>query len=166
MKKSRCYHSVTKIDDTYNPYISGRDVKRYHISWEKQEYLKYGDNLAAPRGNWRLFSSPRILVRQIPSKLPYSINACYTDEIILNDINSMIIYDIKCNPLFLLAILNSKPISFWFAHKFGKLRRGLFPQFKVNELSVFPIPHATLSQQEALSTLDDQIGSESCRERV
>ena len=151
MKKSRCYHSVLKIDDTYYPYICGRDVKRYLISWDKQEYLKYGENLAAPRGDWKLFSSPRILVRQIPSKLPYSINACYTDEIILNDINSMIIYDIKCNPLYLLAILNSKPVSFWFAHKFGKLQRGLFPQFKVNELSIFPIPHASNDQQEKLS---------------
>ena len=153
MKKGRCYHSIFKKDDTYYPYICGKDVKRYLISWEKQEYLKYGDNLAAPRADWKLFSSPRILVRQIPSKLPYSINACYTDEIILNDINSMIIYDIKCNPLYLLAILNSKPISFWFAHKFGKLQRGLFPQFKVNELSIFPIPHASNAQQEELSHL-------------
>ena len=153
MKKSRCYHSVYKKDNTYYPYICGRDVKRYIISWEKQEYLKYGDNLAAPRGDWKLFSSPRILVRQIPSKLPYSINACYTDEIILNDINSMIIYDIRCNPFYLLGILNSKPLSFWFAHKFGKLQRGLFPQFKVNELSIFPIPHASNAQQEELSRL-------------
>ena len=153
MKKSRCYHSVYKKDNTYYPYICGRDVKRYLISWEKQEYLKYGDNLAAPRGDWKLFSSPRILVRQIPSKLPYSINACYTDEIILNDINSMIIYDIRCNPFYLLGILNSKPLSFWFAHKFGKLQRGLFPQFKVNELSIFPIPHASNAQQEELSRL-------------
>ena len=153
MKKNRCYHSVYKMDNTYYPYICGRDVKRYLISWEKQEYLKYGDNLAAPRGDWKLFSSPRILVRQIPSKLPYSINACYTDEIILNDINSMIIYDIRCNPLYLLGILNSKPLSFWFAHKFGKLQRGLFPQFKVNELSIFPIPHASNAQQDELSHL-------------
>ena len=153
MKKGRCYHSILKKDNTYYPYICGKDVRRYLISWEKQEYLKYGDNLAAPRGDWKLFSSPRILVRQIPSKLPYCINACYTDEIILNDINSMIIYDIKCNPLYLLAILNSKPESFWFAHKFGKLQRGLFPQFKVNELSIFPIPHASNAQQEELSRL-------------
>ena len=153
MKKGRCYHSILKKDNTYYPYICGKDVRRYLISWEKQEYLKYGDNLAAPRGDWKLFSSPRILVRQIQSKLPYCINACYTDEIILNDINSMIIYDIKCNPLYLLAILNSKPESFWFAHKFGKLQRGLFPQFKVNELSIFPIPHASNAQQEELSRL-------------
>ena len=65
----------------------------------------------------------------------------------------MIIYDIRCNPLYLLGILNSKPLSFWFAHKFGKLQRGLFPQFKVNELSIFPIPHASNVQQEELSRL-------------
>ena len=157
MKKGRCYHSVSRQDDTYFPYISGRDVKRYMISWEKEEYLKYGDNLAAPRGNWKLFSSPRILVRQIPSKLPYCINACFTDGIILNDINSMIIFEIKCNPFYLLSVLNSRPISFWFAHKFGKLQRGLFPQFKINELASFPIPRANETVQSQLAQLAEQI---------
>ena len=64
--------------------------------FDKKEYLKYGDNLAAPRKNWSLYSSPRILVRQIPSKLPYCINACFTDEVILNDRNSMNIINISC----------------------------------------------------------------------
>jgi hypothetical protein len=50
-----------------------------------------------------------------------------------------IIY-IKIEPLLVLSVLNSKLISYWFVHKFGKLQRGTFPQFKVNELSIFPIP--------------------------
>ena len=153
MKKNRCYHSTLRLNDTYFPYVTGKDVQRYLITWQKKEYLKYGSNLAAPRGDWKLFSSQRILVRQIPSKLPYCINACYTNDVILNDINSMIIFEIKCSPLFLLSILNSKPISFWFAHKFGKLQRGLFPQFKVNELASFPIPYYTSEQETKLAEL-------------
>ena len=157
MKKDRVYHSKIQIDESYFRYIDGNDVKRYILTWERQEYLKYGENLAAPRKNWALYSSPRILVRQIPSKPPYCINACFTDEVILNDMNSMNIINIRCNPLYLLAVLNSRLISFWFAHKFGKLQRGLFPQFKINELASFPIPSCSSEQEEQLTDLARKI---------
>ena len=153
MKKERIYHSSYKETNSHFPYVNGNDVKRYALTWEKREYLQYGDNLAAPRKDWKIFSSPRILVRQIPSKLPYCINACYSDKIVLNDLNSMNIINIGCNPLYLLAILNSKAVSFWFAHKFGKLQRGLFPQFKINELATFPIPKANRNTEEYLANL-------------
>ena len=157
MKKARVYHSQYKLDDSYFPYIDGNDVKRYELTWERKEYLKYGENLAAPRRNWALYSSSRILVRQIPSKPPYCINACFTDKVILNDRNSMNIINIKCNPLYLLSVLNSRPISFWFAHKFGKLQRGLFPQFKINELASFPIPSCKKEEESILAKLADNI---------
>lgn len=44
-------------------------------------------------------------------------------------------YDIK----YILGILNSKLISWWFVKTFNKLSRKIFPQFKINELKLFPI---------------------------
>jgi len=157
MKDKRIYHSLEKQSDNYYQYLDGNDVKRYSITWENKEYLKYGKHLAAPRNNWDLFSSPRILVRQIPSKPPYCINACYTERVMLNDRYSMNIIYIKLNPKFLLGLLNSRLMSFWFEHKFGKLSRGIFPQFKINELASFPIPSSTEEQQSKLITLTDQM---------
>ena len=155
MKDNRIYHSNKKESRDYYKYLDGNDVKRYLITWERKEYLKYGKNLAAPRNNFDLYSTPRILVRQIPSKPPYCINACYTEETILNDRNSMNVIYIKENPKYILGVLNSKAESFWFAHKFGKLQRGLFPQFKINELAIFPIP--STNQQQPIIDLVDQI---------
>ena len=157
MKNRRVYHSLRKVGPDYFPYIDGNDVKRYGLTWERKEFLKYGKNLAAPRGNFDLYSTPRILVRQIPSKLPYCINACYTEAVILNDRNSMNVIYITENPKYVLGVLNSKAISFWFAYKFGKLQRGIFPQFKINELASFPIPRATDSEQKRIATLVDRI---------
>ena len=157
MKDKRVYHSQEKQNDDYYRYLDGNDVKRYSITWENKEYLKYGKHLAAPRNNWDLFSSPRILVRQIPSKPPYCINACYTESVMLNDRNSMNIIYIKLNPKFLLGLLNSRLMSFWFEHKFGKLSRGIFPQFKINELASFPIPDSTDEEQSKLINLADQM---------
>ncbi len=138
MKQERVYHRRDKLDSTYRIYLDGKDVKRYSLSWSGQ-YLKYGKVLAAPRSK-ELFDGPRILVRQIPSHPPYSINAIIVIEDELNDINSMIVKPISAYAIeFLLGILNSKLLTFWFGNKFDKMQRGIFPQFKVNELAVFPI---------------------------
>ena len=135
MKKDRVYHSNKKIDRSYYKYLKGKDVQRYNIDWSG-EYLKYGINLASPRKNFDLFSDNRILVRQIPSPPPYCINAVFYKETLLNDINSMNIINIKINPLLLLAVINSKLLSYWFFYKFAKFQRKIFPQFKVNELAI------------------------------
>jgi hypothetical protein len=74
----------------------------------------------------------------------------YTKETMLNDRNSMNIIEIKENPSFILGVLNSRLTSYWFIHRFGKMQRGTFPQFKINELKQFPIPQATDAQQAPL----------------
>jgi hypothetical protein len=157
MKDDRIYHSKTKIDDSYIQYLDGKDVCRYYSTWGG-EYLKYGDNLASPR-KIGLFDTKRILVRQIPSKPPYCINACYLEDKVLNDRNSMNIINIRVNPYYLLALLNSRIVSYWFVHKFGKLQRGIFPQFKVNELQIFPIPK---SNNDALKVKVAELSEKIC----
>jgi hypothetical protein len=146
MKKNRIYHSDTKEDKSYRPYLDGRDVKRYRIDWSGQ-YLKYGENLAAPRKP-ELFEGGRILVRQIPSTPPYSINGGIANNDELNDINSMIIiHPVDYSLKFILGIINSRLITYWFDITFDKFQRAIFPQFKVNELEQFPIPIIDVSKK-------------------
>jgi hypothetical protein len=149
VKENRIYHANTKLDGEYFKYLEGKDVGRYYLGWSG-EFLKYGVHLAEPRSDFGLFSTKRILVRQIPSKPPYCINACLTEEVALNDMNSMNIINFKGSHELILAILNSKLISYWFVHKFGKMQRGTFPQFKVNELAIFPIPKTFEPYREVL----------------
>ncbi len=140
MKTDRVYHSNTKHDTDWHKYLDGADVDRYRAYWSGQ-YIKYGDNLSRMRKP-DLFVGARILVRQIPSKPPHCILSCYFEDQIINDNNSMIIKSPTgdCSIKFILAILNSKAISFWFINHFGKMQRKVFPQFKINELRQFPIP--------------------------
>jgi hypothetical protein len=156
MKENRVYHSTKKVDVSYIKYLDGQDVCRYRISWGGQ-YLKYGDNLAAPRKDFRLYSTKRILVRQIPSKPPYCIHACLVEETILNDRNSMNIINIRAKPEYVLGILNSRLVSWWFVHKFGKMQRQTFPQFKVNELADFPLPKNGEKHRDEIAKLARQI---------
>ena len=155
MRLERVYHSKVKMGDHYVPYLEGSDVMRYSLGWSG-EYIAYGEMLAAPRKEAK-FIGERILVRQIPSKMPHAINAVLTDAHYINDRNSMIIQDIQDNPFFIMAILNSKLTSFWFAMTFNKFSRTIFPQFKVGELKQFPIPQATIEQKQALGDLAKKI---------
>ena len=113
------------------------------------------------------------MVRQIPSALPYMINAVYAENHYYNDINSMVIFSDDVKRLkFILGILNSKLISFWFNKEYDKMQRNIFPQFKVNELKSFPIPSLDLSKkadiekQEQLIALVDEMLEIKSREQT
>ena len=152
MKNDRIYHSLERLDETYRKYLEGKDVRRYHARWGGQ-WLKYGDCLAASRAP-QLFEGQRILVRQIPSRPPYSINAWLVEGDFVNDINSMIITNFRhVDPEYCLGLLNSKLMTFWFINTFDKFQRKTFPQFKVNELATFPIFLASDIDQEKVKRL-------------
>jgi N-6 DNA Methylase/TaqI-like C-terminal specificity domain len=139
MKDARVYHSTNREGEGWFSYLDGRDVRRYGLGWSGQ-FVKYGSNLAAPRDR-ALYQTERILVRQIPSKPPYSINAAYTDtDMLLNDRNSNIVFGFKIKHQAILGILNSRVTSYWFGYTFDKFQRDTFPQFKLAELEQFPIP--------------------------
>ncbi len=145
MKNARVYHSKVKKGDDWLKYVDGVDVGRYKLGWSGQ-FVKYGNNLSRPRKN-ELFINERLLVRQIPSKPPYSIFSCYVNEIVVNDNNSMVVTNVTngYNLKTILALINSRLISYWFLQKFGKLQRKVFPQFKVKELREFPIKYLDFS---------------------
>jgi adenine-specific DNA-methyltransferase len=138
-KEGRVFHATSKRDENYGPYLDGVDVCRYYLSWSGQ-YLSYGDWLAEPRRSVP-FSGPRLLVRQIPSKPPNTVLAAFTDAPFYNDINSMVVFEAVGGVAlkYLLGLINSVLLSFWFVRTFDKLQRRIFPQFKVKELAAFPI---------------------------
>ncbi len=156
MKEKRVYHSISKINGKYIKYLDGKDVCRYELDWSG-EFLKYGNNLAAPRKDFRLYSTKRILVRQIPAKPPYCIHACLVEETLLNDRNSMNVINFRESPECILGILNSRLTSFWFVHTYGKMQRNTFPQFKVNELANFPLPKGRHEKQEDIAKIVREI---------
>lgn len=157
IKKARKFHANKKIDKTYIPYLDGVDVKRYKLDWSG-EYLSYGKWLAEPRKSVP-FDGLRILIRQIPSPLPYCINGVYVEKEYLNDINSMVVFKpVKdYNLKYILGVINSRLISYWFANAFDKFQRKIFPQFKVNELAKFPIYQADKEQQKRIIILVDKM---------
>jgi hypothetical protein len=159
MKNQRVYHSLTKIDEDWKMYCDGSDVVRYNFKWSGQ-WIKYGKNLTRRRIP-ELFTGERILVRQIPASMPYAIVSSFMDLDVVCDNNYMIVRPKTTSYITLknlIGLLNSKFISFWFFATFAKHQRKLFPQFKVKELEIFPIPKVIDKiTREKIETLVEKI---------
>ncbi len=69
----------------------------------------------------------------------------------------MNVINIRDKPEYVLGVLNSRLVSWWFVNKFGKLQRETFPQFKVNELADFPLPKNGEKHRDQIAKLVERI---------
>lgn len=147
--KKRPYDYNYKLDDTTYKYLEGKDVNRYLYNWTGL-YLKYGDNLAAPR-TFNIFSSPKIIVREITGNFPRSIISTYTEDIVLFNRSNIAIIEkenLEINLKYILAIINSSLLSYYFLLNTAKSVRKMFPKIILNDLRQFPIKAISLSDQQ------------------
>jgi hypothetical protein len=141
--KTHLYEADHKVDDSYRPFLEGKDIQHYEINW-KNKWLKYGKNLAAPRDE-SLFIGNRILVRRIVGE---KLICAFTND---NYVTSQLLQIVK--PIdenlvfFLLAILNSKLMAYYFRKKYNRQDKT-FPEIRIYELCSLPIKN--LEQSEDL----------------
>uniref|UniRef100_UPI00286A23FF Eco57I restriction-modification methylase domain-containing protein n=1 Tax=Flavobacterium sp. TaxID=239 RepID=UPI00286A23FF len=110
--KNRVYDSASKKNSSYKKVLRGSDIGKYVNNWNGERWIKYGDNLAAPRKPV-IFSQPKIVIRQTGD----SLIATFDDEefICLNNthvINQKIKVDLK----YMLALINSTLLNFYFQY--------------------------------------------------
>ncbi|MDY0180722.1 Eco57I restriction-modification methylase domain-containing protein [Aliarcobacter skirrowii] len=147
--KNRIYDYTYKFDENTYKYLDGKDVGRYFISWNGL-FLKYGDILAAPR-TFDLFSSEKIIIREITGKYPKSIISTYSDEIYLFNMSNISInkklnksIDLK----YITVVLNSSLMSYYFINNTAKAVRQMFPKIILQDLRQFPFKEISLKEQE------------------
>ena len=140
---NRVYHSKTKTNETYIRELNGRDVLRYNIKSKGESWISYGPWLAHPR-HIKFFDRERILVREITSQGKYTILATYIEEYLINYKSILNIikkdssgYDIDLK--FILGVLNSSFMSWFFNIKSNKIVTKTFPRISIYDLKSFPI---------------------------
>ena len=155
--KNHIFDYDYKHDRSTYPYLNGSDVGRYKLNWSGQ-WLKYGEWLSQPK-IFTQFSSPRILIREITGKFPFVLQCTYTEETYLNNKSVLNVlqkneqYDLK----FLLAVLNSKLMSFYHKRQTVKGNRNMFPKIVIKDLKNYPIPSASESTQKIAIKFVDKI---------
>ena len=131
------YESKEKKDNTYQKLLKARNIKRYGIDW-KESYVRYGNNLAAPRDP-RIFKEDRILIQRIVSKA--SLDCTFLNEFMICNTDVITLlpkFDFNCK--FYLAILNTRLIGNFIKSKNINLDRAAFPKINTNTLEELPVP--------------------------
>lgn len=130
------YQSKEKKDNTFVPYLRGKNIKPYIIDWKNDSFISYGKWLAEPREP-KYFDGNRILLRQIPGD---KLIAAFIDKKFITD-QSVFIARFEndvINPAGVLGIINSKLLVFYFRNKYSEFD-DLFPKVKLQHFKDFPI---------------------------
>ncbi|UXE66382.1 MAG: Eco57I restriction-modification methylase domain-containing protein [Chryseotalea sp. WA131a] len=130
------YQSKEKKDNTFVPYLRGKNIKPYTIDWKNDSFISYGKWLAEPREP-KYFEGNRILLRQIPGD---KLIAAFIDSKFITD-QSVFIARFEndvINPAGVLGIINSKLLAFYFRNKYSEFD-DLFPKVKLQHFKDFPI---------------------------
>ncbi len=139
--------------------ITGESIIRYNLKWPTAElcYLDYGDWLAAPR-EWRFFSEPRLLIRQIRTGMHFlRIFATYVKSDFVNTTIgfNLVLKEAKVEDYYLeyiLAILNSYLMSLYYHLKFMDPGKQSHSKVLIEKAKTLPIKKLPLTDQELFRT--------------
>jgi hypothetical protein len=136
--KNKIYESESKIQEDYIRLLRARNIKKYLLKIDNY-YVKYGDNLAAPR-SIKIFEGERILLQRIISKS--TLDAAYTEETMIcnTDVITLKPKNNTINLKFYLAIICSKLCAYVLKSQNVNLDRNAFPKINTETLSTFPVP--------------------------
>ena len=138
IRDEKPYTSETKIDKAWFPFYDGKHISRYELLWRNNNWIKYGEWLAAPRIPEN-FEGEKILIRKITGK---TLLATYISE--TSYCNTLLFMLKLKNKTFsyksLLSILNSNLIGWYFRMKFQISDVDTFPQIMIRDILQFPLP--------------------------
>lgn len=109
MQKGKVYNGYTKVDDSWIPYMRGKSIQRFTTMWDG-EYIKYGENLAAPR-NPDIFFREKIFVRQTGDSIIAQLDSGNVSNDTLHVVYAR---DESVNNKYLLGLLNSVLLSWYY----------------------------------------------------
>ena len=148
------YHSK-KLNKSYQPVLIGK-IDRYYYDDTAIEFVKYGDNLKEKPNSLDCFEGERILVRRIISR-KFRIMATIVEQ---KFVNKKDVYIFKPNQnnfscKYLLALINSKLISYIKTSTSNSAKKDDFTQLTLNDLRSIGIPkHTTKINLHLESTVD------------
>lgn len=153
--KNRIYDSKTKLDETYKRVLRGSDINKFKLNWKSGVWIKYGDNLAAPRYSANFENEEKIVVRQTSDTLIATLD---TEQFIclknLHVITSLTSTDLCLK--YILSLINSKLLDFY--HYLLNPEKGeALAEVKKENLEKLPIKNISIKFQQPFIDKVDQI---------
>ena len=130
------YQSKEKKDETFVPYLRGKNIRSFLVKWDSDSFISYGAWLAEPR-EAKYFDGNRILLRQIPGE---KLIAAFINPHFIVD-QSVFIARFDASDAFtkaVLGVINSQLMIYYFRNKYSEFDE-LFPKVKLQHFKDLPI---------------------------
>ncbi len=149
--KQRIYHNSEKLNENFGDWVQGRSLLRYGIDLTNKEYLKYGEWLHRPR-KAKYFNGNRILIQEITGGNPPRIKATIFNGLLYHDPGIIACLNKSTfNLEYILAIINSKLISWYNLKTAPKGKRTTFPKLLIGDVRNIPFANTLQEKQIKLS---------------
>ena len=154
--ETKPFTSSIKKDKAFFPLFDGKHVGRYELLWKNNNWIKYGPWLAEPRQPQK-YEGEKLLIRKIVGQTLISTyfsetSYCNTLLFVLK-----IKWGINLSYCYLLGVLNSKFIGWYFRKRFQISPDDTFPQIMIRDILQFPIPTPEKVRHDQLVALVDQM---------
>lgn len=131
----KSYVNSTPIDNSYVPVVDGANVHKYFLK-PSNEYVCFQPSAIKSGGNHMVYKRERILIRQI-NRYPQGC-ICPANIFTLNTIYNIYLKTQEIDIKFLLALINSKVISYYW-NSLHSDSKETFPKVKKDPLESIPI---------------------------
>ncbi len=156
VRDTKPFSSDRRLSKEFLPFFEGKHIGRYSLSWGNDNWVKYGPWLAEPRKPEK-YQGKKILIRKIVGKT--IIATVYPDTSYCNTL----LYVLKLHNeedylySYILGILNSVLIGWYYRHKYQINDSDTFPQIMIKDISSFPLPAQNNKLEKKLSSLVEQM---------
>jgi len=149
--------SNKKINDKYKKFLEGRDIDRYRINFSNKYLLYEKSKLHRSRTPEIFEAEEKILVQRIsggkqPLKAAYDNEQFYDKE----SINNIILSNKAFSPKYILALLNSRLVNWFYSTKFTNAST-LTVNVSKAYLSNIPVKNISTAEQRLIVELVDRI---------
>ena len=156
IRDTKPFTSDSKKNKHWAPLYDGKHIGRYELLWRENNWILYGAWLAAPRDPQN-FIGEKLLIRKIIGE---TLIATYVSE---TSYCNTLLFVLKLRPQapfsyrYLLGLLNSRFIGWYFRKKFQVSADDTFPQIMIRDILQFAVPIPTKSNHDRMNALVDQM---------
>ncbi len=154
MVVERVYDAEYKVDASYSELLRGRDINKYVTLWDGKRWIKYGDNLGAPRYSANFDLPEKIVIRQTSDRLIATLDT--QKFVCMNNLHIINPKDTNYSLKYILAIINSRLMDFYYETLNPEKGEALAEVKKLNVEKLL-IKEIEISNQQPFISLVDQI---------
>lgn len=152
MLTKRIYDAEYKVDDSYRELLRGRDINKYVTLWDGKRWIKYGDNLGAPRYSANFDLPEKIVIRQTSDRLIATLDT--NKFVCMKNMHVINLKDNNYSLKYILALLNSKLLDFYYETLNPEKGEALAEVKKENVEKLLIVPCTKVEQKPFIKLVD------------